>query len=299
MKIVVTGASGFIGTNLVKYLKQQDHHVSAICDYTCQSSDMADYAYFTGLIGFREKYFKSKKADALIHLAANNDTLGADVEQMINHNFLSSKRMFKLAKKLECSHFVYTSSMAVYGNSTDKEDPLNIYASSKLMFDNYIKKIAKKQSMKLIGLRLCNVYGPHEEFKERRMSYLGQMLKNMLLNKAVKLFKETEIKRDWVYVDDVCEAIVKSLSAKNHGIHNIGSGQTITFMELFKKLAKITGYSKDPELIQNKNIETYQNIENNDISSAIKHLGYNPKYDFDKGIRKYLSEIKSNYLAIS
>ena len=299
MKIIVTGASGFIGTNLVKYLKAKNHFVSVICDQTCESSDIADYAFYTGLLGFKEKYFNIKQADALIHLAANNDTLDNNTKQMINQNFLASKKMYKFAKKLNCSHFIYASSMAVYGNKINEEDPLNTYATSKLMFDNFVKRIATQEKMKLIGLRFCNVYGPHEEKKGRRMSYLGQMLRNMILNKKVKLYKETNTKRDWVYVEDVCEVIELCLSSNLSEIYNIGSGKTISFIELFKKLALITGYDKLPILIENDHINSYQNIDTNDISKAVQELGYNPKFTFDLGIQKYFDQIKSNYLAIS
>lgn len=299
MKIIVTGASGFIGTNLVKYLKKHDHYVIAICDYTCEAGDIADYAYYTGMLGLRMKHAELWHADAIVHLAANNDTLCQDYHQMTDHNFMASEKMYKLAKKINCSHFIYASSMAVYGNQIEREDPLNVYAGSKLLFDNYIKTKIKNDSMSLIGLRLCNVYGPYENQKGRRMSYLGQMLRNMIMNKKIKLFKEIDTKRDWVYVEDVCDAILKSLKSKNSGIYNIGSGNTISFIDLFEKLACTTGYKKKPELIKNKNIKSYQSIERNDITSAIKYLGYKPKYNFDKGIKKYYSEIIKNYPAIS
>lgn len=298
MKIIVTGASGFIGTNLVKYLKEQSHHVTAICDYTCEAGDVADYAYYTGILGLKRKHIESWNADAIVHLAANNDTLCNDVAQMMDHNYKSSKRIYKFAKKMKCSHFIYTSSMAVYGNEIGKEDPLNVYASSKLAFDNYMKSSMDKNSMKIIGLRLCNVYGPHEITKGRRMSYLGQILRNMIMNKPIKLFEQVDAKRDWVYVDDVCDAILKSLNSNAKGIYNIGSGNTISFIDLFNKLAKVTGYKKKPELIKNKNLESYQSIEHNDIFPATNDFGYKPKYTFDKGIKKYYSEIIKNYLPI-
>lgn len=299
MKIIITGASGFVGTNLVKHLKKKSHHVTAICDYTCEAGDMADYAYYTGLIGLKNKDIRSWKADAIVHLAANNDTLSNNFDQMMRHNFTSSKNMFKIARKLRCSHFIYASSMAVYGNEINTEDPLNTYATSKLMFDNYMKSKLQNENIKIIGLRLCNVYGPHETNKGRRMSYLGQMLRNMILNKKIKLFEEIDVKRDWVYVDDVCEAISKGLNSNASGIFNIGSGNTISFIDLFNKLAAVTGYDKKPELIKNKHRDSYQSIESNDITPAKNSIGYNPKYDFDKGIEKYYSEIIKNYPAIS
>ena len=126
---------------------------------------------------------------------------------------------------------------SVYGNKKDQEDPLNIYATSKLMFDNFIKDTTGfngEKDMTIVGLRLCNVYGPYECIKERRMSFLGRMLRNMILNKTIDLFEETGNKRDWVYVEDVCEAIFKSLQASKHGIYNIGSGSTISFIDLFE-----------------------------------------------------------------
>jgi ADP-L-glycero-D-manno-heptose 6-epimerase len=297
MDICVTGASGFIGTNLCFYLEKLGHTVYPVCTSTCLVSDyFRKNTVFQGLFGFDTSVLKY--CEGIVHLAANNDTLSEQNSEMLRANFYDSKKLLRLARKNFHKFFIYASSTAVYGQAnqiiteTTKAKSNTIYSKSKLKFDKFM--IKNDPFIKWVGLRLCNVYGPHEKQKGRRASYLGQMLNNMLENKPVKLFEDGTQIRDWCYVEDVCQAFLKAIHSKYTGIYNIGSGKSVTFNELFDTLSEITGYKQKPLWIPNKIAKQYQSLVNLDIEKAQQVLGYEPEYDIDSGIKSYYSWKKNN-----
>jgi ADP-L-glycero-D-manno-heptose 6-epimerase len=297
MNICVTGASGFIGTNLCFYLEKLGHTVYPVCTSTCLVSDyFRKNAVFQGLFGFDTSVLKH--CEGIVHLAANNDTLSEQNSEMLRANFYDSKKLLRLARKNFHKFFVYASSTAVYGQvnqtitETTKAKSNTIYSKSKLKFDKFMLK--NDPYIKWVGLRLCNVYGPHEKQKGRRASYLGQMLNDMIENKPVKLFEDGTQRRDWCYVEDVCQAFFRAIHSKYTGIYNIGSGKSVTFNELFDKLSEVTGYKQKPLWIPNKIAKQYQSVVDLDIEKAQQVLGYEPEYDIEAGIKSYYSWKKNN-----
>lgn len=291
MKIFVTGATGFVGTNLCFHLKKQGDEVFPLCNHTGIVSDtFGNNSVFNGLFGFDTNVLKN--VDGIIHLAANNDTISKQGGEMIEANFYDSKRLLSLALKYNHKFFVYASSTAVYGkqnvvlDDTTKPKPLNIYAKSKLKFDKYMQKLSP--NIKWASLRLCNVYGPYEEYKGRRMSYLGNMLDKMLNNQPVELFEGGEQKRDWVFVEDVCQAFRKACYTSQSGIFNIGSGQSISFKDLFELLAINTKYTQPIKWIPNRYEKQYQDFTEVNWEKANKFFDYKPQYTLDIGIEEYI-----------
>lgn len=300
MRILVTGASGFIGTNLCLYLRDKGHEVFPVCNHTNHLSDtFGTNSVFCNLLGFDTNILKN--IDGIYHLAANNDTLSKQNSEMLRTNFYESKKLLNYALKYDHKFFVYASSTAVYGRTSvpitedTKTKPLNIYAKSKLKFDKFMLKTNPK--ILWAGLRLCNIYGPYEEQKSRRMSYLGQMLQNMLQNKEVKLFESGQQRRDWCYVEDVCQAFHKAKDSYESGVFNIGSGQSISFSNLFNLLAEKIGYKKLPIWIKNNHSKQYQDYVEVDYTKAAQHMGFTPNYDFASGIDAYLNFEKNKLVA--
>jgi ADP-L-glycero-D-manno-heptose 6-epimerase len=299
MKIAVTGASGFIGGNLCFYLEKNGYTVYPICNTTNLVSDhFGKNCYFSGVFGVREKVFS--QVDGIMHMSANNDTLSDQSYEMIKANVIESKNLLKLALKYKHKFFVYASSTAVYGQTDLTLDesvitnPANVYAKSKLAFDNYMLKT--NPNIKWCGLRFCNVYGPYEQDKGRRSSYLGQIIKTMMDGKKVKLFEHGEQKRDWVHVEDICQACCKSIYTKENSIYNIGSGRSISFNDLFDNIASKLMIFDKPKYILNKQKEQYQNFTQVDFKKATKNFGYFPEYDLDKGIEEYIEYFQSGLI---
>lgn len=305
LKILVTGGGGFIGRHITKKLVSDGHYVTIVSTGSEPESN-AHKVLYTSLKEIDWKYVTGQ--DVVIHQMANNDTRCMDTEEMYRTNFVGPIKLFDIAYKGGCRKFVYASSTAVYGNSpspyTEESpiDPLTPYAFSKSEFDKYAMMFAKScKNTSVIGLRYCNVYGPGEDRKGKRMSMIGQMIRNILSKKKFCLFKDGTQKRDWVYVDDVVQANILSMNSEKTGMYNIGSGKEScsfnqiidTIYEEAKKMGKSLVNKEDiVEYIDCPFPESYQSNTENCIDKAIKELNYSPEYDLSSGIKKYIQSFE-------
>jgi ADP-L-glycero-D-manno-heptose 6-epimerase len=301
VKILVTGGSGFVGRNLISRLIKEGHEVTATSmGGENKLPDGVKIIYYS-LEGIN--WNKVHGQDAVIHLAANTNTLCHDRDEMLRSNVNGPIKLFTEAREGGCNRFIYASSTAVYGNSpapySESEtplDPLNVYAESKMSFEFFAMDFAQEEKEKeydpitVIGLRYCNIYGPGEDHKGHAKSVVGQMLHTMRQGKKFKLFKDGEQKRDWVYVDDVVEANILSLTYEGESdIFNIGTGQAVSFNEAANILQKM--FCEDgrlaPEYIDCPFPEKYQSHTCCSIEKAKTQLGFSPQYDLSAGLKAY------------
>lgn len=301
MKILITGASGFVGNNLVQRLLKENHQLTVMSTGSenefpkeiHQNKKHKILYYSFG--GIDWKYINNQ--DAVIHLSANNDTRCQDENEMMRTNYFGPIQLFTKAARNGCTNFVYASSTAVYGNEpapyiedVTLEKPLNVYGESKKQFDKFAMKFAEERSVKVIGLRYCNVYGPGESHKGKRMSMIGQILRKMMSGKKPTLFYSGKQKRDWVYVEDVVDANILSLASNKSNIYNIGTGVAVSFNELVYEISQIldTVGLLPPNYIDCPFEDEYQSYTCCNIEKAKSHLGFNPKYDLATGLKNYL-----------
>jgi ADP-L-glycero-D-manno-heptose 6-epimerase len=241
--------------------------------------------------------------DAVIHLMANNDTLCTDREEMMRANVYGPIKLFTTAVKGGCKRFVYASSTAIYGDSPapyceslTPAKPLNIYAESKLMFDKYAMTFAEASKVSVIGLRYCNIYGPGEEDKGRRMSMIGQIIRKRMKNQPIKLFEFGEQKRDWVYIKDVVRANALALLATKGNtqfICNIGSGKAHSFNKVVETIDKELNSKSEIHYIPCPFEAQYQHYTECKIDIAKEILGYCPEFDLEVGIKDYIASFSS------
>lgn len=246
--IVVTGAAGFVGQNLVKYLNSKGYKNLILVDTLANKNyfknliglEYCDFLNFEKGIDFLESSLsKYNNIEAIFHIGANADVLIEDCNVMMNMNFEHSKFWFEFAKKQNTS-FIYASSSAVYGNSNsfkvthEDEQPHNEYAFSKLAFDNYIRCNIKTSNNKIVGYRFFNIFGLGEFHKGKNASLPFRFLDFLMDDEKgyIDLFNE-EIKRDYVWVEDICKILYNSwqLDVPN-GIYNLGSGNPISHEKL-------------------------------------------------------------------
>lgn len=298
MKILVTGGSGFVGRNLTERLIRDGHEVTITSTGTEPIIPGVKKVVYMGLEGI--DWSQAENKDIVIHLMANNDTRCVDEKEMIRANYQGSIRLFEVAHKSGCRKFIYASSTAVYGNSPapyvedeTPEEALNVYGESKRMFDDYIRQVPSSHEVQTVGFRYCNIYGPGEDQKGKRMSMIGQMLRTMQGGQRPKLFKWGEQKRDWVYVKDVVEANILALQSDVSGIYNIGSGCASTFNEIFKALDERMKTGLTPEYIDCPFESEYQNHTECCIEKARRELGFSPGFDLRSGIEDYVTSLTS------
>lgn len=251
MKVVVTGAAGFIGSNLI-------HGLNAIgIDDVIAVDDLTDGPKYCNLLDARlSDYFDKAEfygrfargefghVDAVLHEGACSDTMEHDGRFMLENNYRCSKDLLD-ACMTQGTRLLYASSAATYGgSSTFREEPrferpLNVYGYSKLLFDNVVRRMIATAPQQIAGFRYFNVYGPREQHKGRMASVAFHHYQQFLEHGKVKLFGEYggygpgEQNRDFVHVDDVVAVNLWFLqNPQARGIFNLGSGRAEAFNEV-------------------------------------------------------------------
>lgn len=294
MRIFVTGGSGFIGSNIVRSLILDGHQIGV----TYTSGENSNLGNNT--TRFNREFIKNNQemtkyySDILFHQAANNDTQSKNEKEMMQANFHDPISLFHAFADAGCKKFIYASTTAVYGNSPapysedDPLDPLTPYARSKMKFDEWAMDFAKDRQVNVIGLRYCNVYGQGESHKYHRSSMINQLISQISIGDAPKIFWDGSQKRDWCYIEDVVMANKLAMKFEGTDIVNIGSGRSWNFHQVIDMINKHTERRYQPRYIPNPIRDTYQSHVECKIDKASKLIGYNPVYDIDRGIRDYL-----------
>jgi len=251
MRVVVTGAAGMIGANLLRGL-------NAIgVDDILAVDDLSDGQKYVNLAGaaisdyFDRRDFYGRfergelgKIDAVFHEGACSDTMEHDGRLMLDLNYRSSKTLLD-ACQTQGVRLLYASSAAVYGGAAsfreepEYERPLNVYGYSKLLFDNVVRRMLPRATAQVAGFRYFNVYGPHEQHKGRMASVAFHHFNQFRGEGRVKLFgayggyAAGEQARDFVFVDDVVAVNLWFFAhPEANGIFNLGSGRAQPFNDV-------------------------------------------------------------------
>jgi ADP-L-glycero-D-manno-heptose 6-epimerase len=255
MTIVVTGAAGFIGSNIIRGLNLRGvSDIIAVDDLSdgdkfrnladLQIADYVDHAEF--YLRFADGDYG--QVECLFHEGACSDTMESDGRYMMANNFEVSKSLF-LACQQQHTRLLYASSAATYGGSDtfierpEFEKPLNVYGYSKLLFDQWVRRqigTGFDQGLaQVAGFRYFNVYGPREQHKGRMASVAYHQHHQYLKEGKVKLFgayggyAAGEQMRDFVFVDDVVAVNLWFHDhPQAHGLFNLGSGRAQPFNEV-------------------------------------------------------------------
>jgi ADP-L-glycero-D-manno-heptose 6-epimerase len=251
MTIIVTGAAGFVGSNIVKALNDRgEQRVIAVDNLTKADKfrnlvdcDIDDYLDKTEFIErFRRGDFG--RVRAVFHEGACSDTMETDGRYMMDNNFRYSRDVMDicLAQNVQ---FLYASSAATYGGSSrfveerEYEKPLNVYGYSKLLFDQIVRQVLPKAKSQIVGFRYFNVYGPRETHKGRMASVAFHNFNQFRSEGKVKLFGEYngyaagEQTRDFISVEDVVKVNLYFFDhPEKSGIFNLGTGRAQPFNDI-------------------------------------------------------------------
>ncbi len=252
MYIIVTGAAGFIGANIVKAFNERGvDNIIAVDNLTRSEKfhnladcDIADYLHKDDFrMALASGAFDGEVA-AILHQGACSDTMETDGRYMMDNNYRYSVDLLTYCQS-EAVPFIYASSAAVYGSSDEfaeersVEKPLNVYGYSKFLFDQIVRRRWEDNSAQVVGLRYFNVYGPREAHKQRMASVAWHFFNQFRETGQVRLFEGSggfaagEQRRDFVSVDDVVKLNMWFLeNADRSGIFNCGTGASQTFNDV-------------------------------------------------------------------
>ena len=274
--IVVTGGAGFIGSNLIHELNRAGENEIFCVDNLRNNSgkflnlqeavfsDYMDKAEFRRAIASRS--LSARRIRAILHQGACSNTLEDDGAYMMDNNFTYSKELLHFALQNRIP-FVYASTAAVYGLSQrfrpepENERPLNVYGFSKLVFDNYVRRLLPTIESTVVGLRYFNVYGRREQHKGRMSSVMHHFNAQLKATGVIRIFQgsggygDGEQRRDFVYVRDICRmnlffaglgdeskrASMGRLQETYQGIFNAGTANSRSFNDVARALIQLNG----------------------------------------------------------
>ena len=318
--ILITGGAGFIGSNLAFYFQENHPKAKVVVLDSFRSTEvlsngnLKSFGHFKNLIGFRGEVISGDindkdlllalemkyKFDYIFHEAAISDTTAQEQDLMIKTNVNAYKDLLELAIT-HGANMIYASSAATYGNVPSPqrvgcEAPQNVYGFSKLCMDNLSREYMNKSDIKIVGLRYFNVYGAREYFKNSTSSMILQFGHQILSGKNPRLFEGSDkILRDFIYVEDIIQANIKAMSAKESGIFNVGTGKARSFQDIVDILQHELQTNLPCEYIPNPYIGSYQFHTEADISATKEILGYEPHFEMEDGIKSYVGEIRRIY----
>ena len=300
MRILVTGAAGFIGSNLVKTLLRDRHQVVAADDY--QSGYWRNLVGFTGdlitvdVAGDVSALHRLGRCDVIFHEASITDTTVMDQRQMMHNNLDGFRQILETAIGWG-ARVVWASSASIYGNSqapnieSNPPAPLNVYAFSKMKMEHLADLYRDRLSQAIVGLRYFNVYGPGEDHKGKFASMIHQLAKQMRAGKRPRIFKAGEQKRDFVYIGDVMQANLKAMTCPVGGVFNVGCGLARSFNDVVQNLNRVLGSNLTPDYIDNPYSFT-QDLTEAQLTHSREGLGYEPQFMLENGIDAYFASGK-------
>ena len=313
--LLLTGAAGFIGSNLLARLNESGRTDVVICDAlgsggkwrNLQKHEFADHIPIEALTTWLRT---APRLDGVIHLGANSDTTASDGDQVMQANFAPSLALWNHCTATG-TPFLYASSAATYGNGEagfeDRDDPdflatlrpLNLYGWSKHVFDRRVARIVAEGGPtppRWAGLKFFNVYGPNEFHKGHMRSAVYNIAEALRRGEPARLFasdregiEDGGQSRDFVHVDDICDVILWLLHGNApSGLYNIGTGRARSFADLARAVCAALGmepnieYFPMPETLRGR----YQYWTEADIGK-LRRAGYNaPMTELEEGVAR-------------
>ena len=321
-KFLVTGGSGFIGSNLVKFLLKKNYFVINIDKLSYSANP---YNLKRIIKNKKYKFFKADikdqvliynilsrfKPDGIFNLAAEThvDRSIDDPKNFINANILGVYNLIETLRKFSRKYkkkikLIHISTDEVYGDikkqkrSDEKSsyNPSSPYSASKASADHLVKSFVRTYKLPAIISNCCNNYGPNQ-FPEK---LIPKLIYNILNNRPLPIYGGGKNSREWIHVNDHCEALLKIFNKGKIGeCYNVGSNQNIENLEIAKKLLKISK-KKLLKLNKKSKIKFVKDRPGHDFRYALnskkilKKLGWKAKISLNAGLAQTFDWYSNN-----
>lgn len=305
MRVLVTGASGFVGANLVRRLLGDGHDVNLIlrpkhagwrlAELESVAKHIVDLADADGVA----RTVQAVRPDWIFHLAAHGAySSQTDFSEMIQTNLIGTVNLVEACVKTGFEAFVNTGSSSEYGfkdhapPETELPEPNSHYAVTKASATLYSRYAAQKHNVRLRTLRLYSVFGPWEEPTRLISTLIAFGLRGRLPPLA-----DPKVARDYVYVDDVCDAYVLAATlsdADPGGIFNIGTAIQSTLDQVVEIARDLMAVKDRPRWasMPNRQWDTQTWVANN--GRAVRELGWTPRHTLREGLAETIAWFAAN-----
>ena len=259
MKVLVTGGAGFIGSHSVEALLASDAEVIVYDNFsTGKRENLPQDSRLTVIEGDIRDEAAMRQAVAgmshILHLAASV-SVGVSVENpttSAGHNITGFLNMLDAARRAGVTRVVYASSAAVYGmpkslplTEESSVAPISPYGLEKSVNDQYAKMFGNLYGVRSLGMRYFNVYGPRQDAASPYAGVISKFTHRMSRDEPVHVFGDGRQTRDFIFVEDVANYNVRALRRDCDGVCNVGSGISVTLLQLIDELAKCYGKKAD------------------------------------------------------
>ena len=300
MRFLITGAAGFLGAPLANSLTADGHRVVGLDDLSTGDPDRLspDVHLVRGDINDRPKLWSLlQDVDCVYHLAARvivpESTLYPREYNQVNVG--GTVTLMEAMRDVGVKRVIFISSGTIYGNQRNqplsercRPNPRSPYAVSKLSAEYYIRTIGDLWGIETVCLRVFNAYGPGQPLPPSHAPVIPYCFRQAVDNGTIVVHGSGTQTRDYVYIDDVVNAMKAASFAEkiNRMIINVGSGVETTVLEIIKTVIDLTGMK--PEVVVNRSHDSGPSRMCADISLAKRKLGYEPKTSLEEGFQKIL-----------
>ena len=291
--ILVTGGCGFIGSNLVAKLLENDYQVKVLDNLSVGKMGNIPSNVYLVVGDIRNEKLVSETVagmDAVVHLAAHTNVIESIEQPQLDFdiNVRGTFNLLRQSVENSVEKFIFASSNAAVGEQdppiaeTAVPAPLSPYGASKLSSEALCSAFSGSYGLQTISLRFANVYGPRSNHKE---SVVAKFFRKALRNEELTIYGDGNQTRDFIYTDDICHAILLAINDKSTtGVFQIGTGVEIKIINLAKQIKKIANSDSGIVLAPPRKGEIIRNYSC--IDKAKKILGFEPQVDLNTGLAK-------------
>ena len=302
-KALVTGGAGFIGSHLTEKLHQNNIEVLVVDNLltgkkeNLLSLDLENTIYAD--VGSEEtlKIIKNFNPDVCFHLAAQSSVVISVEDPLLDfeHNLLQPVQLIKTLLETDCKQFIFTSSGGtIFGEPevipTSEDDyagePASPYGLAKKKLNELIEVMLQNETMSYSILNLSNVYGPRQD-PHGEAGVMSIFTGKLMNNETPTIYGDGKQTRDYVYVLDVVDALIKSAETDDNLFLNIGTGVETSVNELVSILSQKISWDGEPEYAPKREGELLRSVLNNE--RAMSQIGWEPKYTLDTGLDELIS----------
>ena len=314
-KILITGGAGFIGSSLADRLLSQDLEVTVLDNFNdyydpalkeknvVQNLPHPNYQlYRTDICNPQslEKVFEQGSFDVVVHIAASAGVRASiqDPRLFVQSNIAGTLNILELMKTYGIKKIVFASSSSVYGNCKAEKfsedlcvsEPISPYAATKLAGEQFLYTYSKLYGIHALCLRFFTVYGPRQR-PDLAIRKFIELLEN---GKPIPIYGDGSTIRDYTFIDDIVDGLSAAIAYEQtpYEIINLGGGSPIKLSEMIAAIEKVLGKKAVLEHLPMQQGDVDKTAA--DISKAATLLGYQPKIDFESGIKRFLEWRKIN-----
>ena len=306
MNVLVTGGYGFIGSAVALRFFQEGANIYIIDNLSSGHLRNIEFQHKSYLLNVEdevcEHFFKEVAFDVVVHCASQTSVQQSIKEPMkdILTNIVGLSQMLFLSSKYRVKQFVFASSATVYGDShyppleeTDYSEPISMYGLNKSIGEMYCEKWRKDYDLQTLIYRFANVYGPRQSVKGEA-AVVPAMLKNSIEGQPFTIFGDGQQTRDFIYVDDVAEAVFAGVKAGLQGVYNVSTNEAWSIQQVILLLQHLN-YPVEIQYAPAREGDIEHSLLCND--KLVKAIDWKPHVSFTDGVQRTIEAMQKEKIA--